>query len=257
MAGHGSTGSAIDSAIWSCIAMTSRFDLWTWPTPNGRKVTILLEELSADYSVHPIDIRKGAQFDPAFLALNPNNKIPVLRDNAPKLDGGPLVVSESGAILMYLAEDAGAFLPEGRDRWPVMQWLMFQMGGVGPMHGQANHFCAYIKEPNPYGADRYRKETERLYHVCDNQLSRNQWLAGDTLSIADFAVYPWAAQMDRPGLDIASFPNLDRWFARLSARPGVARGMAVLSDLTSPATMTDEEREIMFGDTQFKRWANG
>lgn len=237
--------------------MTARFELWTWPTPNGRKVTILLEELGVAYDVRAIDIRKGAQFDPGFLKLNPNNKIPVLRDNAPDLEGGPLVLSESGAILLYLAEDARAFLPPGRDRWVVTQWLMFQMGGVGPMHGQANHFCAYIKEPNPYGADRYRNETRRLYGVCDGQLARTEYLAGDTLSIADFVVYPWAAQMDRPGIDIAEFPNLKRWFDTLSARPGVQRGMDVLSDRTSSATMTDEEREVMFGATQYERRSRG
>lgn len=233
--------------------MTANFDLWFWPTPNGRKVTIMLEELGLDYDVHPVNIRQGEQFDPEFLKLNPNNKIPVLRDNAPKDGQGPLVLAESGAILLYLAEREGRFLPADRNRWAVKEWLMFQMSGIGPMHGQANHFNAYIKAENPYAQERYVKETRRLYQICDERLARSTWLAGEDLSVADFSVYPWAAQMDRAGIDDTNLPNLKRWFRRMSDRRAVQRGMAVLSESVTPARMTDAEREILFGRQQYMR----
>jgi GSH-dependent disulfide-bond oxidoreductase len=223
--------------------MSADLELWFWPTPNGRKVTILLEELGLEYAVHPVSIRAGDQHAPDFLALNPNGKIPVLRDNR-----AGITLWESGAILLYLAEREGRFLPDGPGRWAAIQWLMWQMGGLGPMHGQANHFTAYVATTHDYARERYQAEARRLYGVADGQLARTEWLAGDAPSIADFAAWPWAAQMDRAGLTRAPFPHLARWFDAMAARPGVIRGMAVLADRTSPPVMTEAERDQMFPD---------
>ncbi|MCB1956268.1 MAG: glutathione S-transferase N-terminal domain-containing protein [Rhodocyclaceae bacterium] len=201
--------------------------LYTWRTPNGRKVSILLEELGLPYEVRPIDITQRAQFAPEFLALNPNAKIPVIVDPEGP-DGRPIVVFESGAILIYLAEKAGRLLPRDvRSRTEVMQWLMFQMGGIGPMLGQAHHFLKFAPEPVPYAAERYRNEARRLYGVLERHLDSRDWVAGDDYSIADIAIYPWIARHEWQQIDLADFPVVRAWFERVGARPAVQRGMGV------------------------------
>jgi len=201
-------------------------DLYTWGTPNGRKASIALEELALPYKVHPIDIGKGDQFKPEYLAINPNGKIPSIVDpDGP--DGKPISVFESGAILIYLAEKTGKLLPkDARGRSVAIQWLMFQMGGVGPMFGQAHHFRRFAPEKIPYAVDRYTNETKRLYGVLDRRLKDAEFLAGD-YSIADIATYPWVARHEWQGVSLTEFPSVKRWFDALSARPAVARGMAV------------------------------
>ncbi|MCP5267554.1 MAG: glutathione S-transferase N-terminal domain-containing protein [Zoogloeaceae bacterium] len=199
-------------------------NLYTWGTPNGRKVSIMLEECDLPYSVQKIDITRGEQFDPAFVSINPNSKIPAIVD-----DEGPVTLFESGAILIYLAEKTGRFLPSsGNSRHQVLQWLMFQMGGVGPMFGQAHHFMRYAPEPVPYAIERYSKETLRLYGVLDKQLTVSECLAGD-YSIADMATYPWVARHEWHGVDLAQFPAVRRWFDAVGGRPAVQCGMAVPS----------------------------
>ena len=225
-------------------------DLYTWSTPNGRKASVMLEEVGLPYRVHPIDIGKGDQFAPAFVAINPNSKIPAIVDSDGP-DGKPIAVFESGAILIYLAEKTGKLIPAGapfgaptlrdakagaasaapaapRARYEVLQWLMFQMGGVGPMFGQAHHFRRFAPEKVPYGIERYTKETRRLYGVMDKRLGGAGYLAGD-YSIADIATFPWVARFEYQGVDLAEFPNVKRWFDAIAARPAVARGMAVPS----------------------------
>lgn len=200
-------------------------DLYTWGTPNGRKVSILLEELGLPYAVHSVDIGKKQQFEPAFLAVNPNGKIPAIVDQ--DADGGPLAVFESGAILMYLAEKAGRFWPKPvRERTAVTEWLMFQMGGLGPMAGQSHHFRRAAPEPIPYAIERYTTESRRIYGVMDQRLAGSPYLAGD-YSIADMACFPWIARHEWQQIDLADFPNLKRWYDALAARPAVAKGMAV------------------------------
>jgi GST-like protein len=200
-------------------------DLYTWGTPNGRKVSILLEELAVPYTVHAIDISKGQQFTPEFLAVNPNGKIPAIVDQ--NADGGPLAVFESGAILMYLAEKSGKFWPKDlRARYAVTEWLMFQMGGLGPMAGQTHHFRRFAPEKIAYAIDRYTNETKRIYGVMNKRLSASPYLAGD-YSIADMACYPWVARHEWQTIDLGEFPDLKRWFDGLTARPAVAKGMAV------------------------------
>ena len=201
-------------------------DLYTWGTPNGRKASIALEELALPYKTHPIDIGKGDQVKPDYLAINPNGKIPAIVDpDGP--DGKPMAVFESGAILIYLAEKAGKLLPkDARGRSVAIQWLMFQMGGVGPMFGQAHHFRRFAPEKIPYAVDRYTNETKRLYDVLDRRLKDVEFLAGD-YSIADIATYPWAARHEWQGVALTEFPSVKRWFDALSARPAVTRGMAV------------------------------
>lgn len=200
-------------------------DLYTWGTPNGRKVSILLEELAVPYTVHAIDISKGQQFTPEFLAVNPNGKIPAIVDQT--AEGGPLAVFESGAILMYLAEKSGKFWPKDlRARYAVTEWLMFQMGGLGPMAGQTHHFRRFAPEKIAYAIDRYTNETKRIYGVMNKRLSASPYLAGD-YSIADMACYPWVARHEWQTIDLGEFPDLKRWFDGLTARPAVAKGMAV------------------------------
>jgi glutathione S-transferase len=198
-------------------------DLYTATTPNGRKVSIALEEMGLPYRVHSIGLRRLEQKEPWFLAINPNGRIPAIVDRGE----GDFAVFESGAILVYLAEKCGRLMPaERRARSRVMQWLMFQMGGVGPMQGQANVFHRYFAEKIPVVIERYQNETRRLYGVMDGRLAQSEFLA-DEYSIADVAVYPWVAQHDWSGIDLASFPHLARWFAQLGARPAVRRGMDV------------------------------
>lgn len=202
-------------------------DLYTWGTPNGRKVSVMLEECALPYDVHKIDIGKGDQFKPEFVTINPNSKIPAIVDKDGP-GGNPISVFESGAILIYLAEKSGKFLPaDPHQRYAVLQWLMFQMGGVGPMFGQAHHFIRFAPEKVPYGIERYSKETRRLYGVMDKRLEQNEFLAGNPYSIADIATYPWVARHEYHQVDLAEFPNVKRWFDAISARPPVAKGMAV------------------------------
>ncbi|MBI1775697.1 MAG: glutathione S-transferase N-terminal domain-containing protein [Proteobacteria bacterium] len=203
-------------------------DLYTWGTPNGRKASIMLEELALAYLVHPIDIGKGQQFTPEFVKVNPNSKIPaIVDDDGP--GGKPLAVFESGAILIYLAEKHGRLLAkEGAERYLQIEWLMFQMGGVGPMFGQNHHFRRFAPEKIAYGIERYGKETERLYGVMDRRLGEAPYLAG-AYSIADIATYPWVARYDYQEIDLARFANVKRWFDAIGERPAVAKGMKVPS----------------------------
>ncbi|TVR99009.1 MAG: glutathione S-transferase family protein [Rhodospirillales bacterium] len=227
-------------------------DLYTWSTPNGYKVSIMLEETGLPYRMIPVDIGKGQQFDPAFLALNPNNRIPVIVDpDGP--DGRPLTLFESGAILIYLAEKSGRFLPDRpRDRYRVLQWLMFQMGGLGPMLGQAHHFRSYAPETIPYAVDRYTNETTRLYRVLDHRLGEAEYLGGD-YSIADIASYPWIRPWRRQGQDLDAHPNLKRWFQAIDARPAVQRGLQVPPPGTDlNRDMDAETRANLFGTRQFE-----
>ena len=199
--------------------------LYTWGTPNGKKVSIMLEEVELPYEVHPINIAKGDQLKPEYLAINPNNKIPSIIDTEGP-GGKPLKLFESGAILMYLAEKTGKFLPQGMDkRYEVIQWLMFQMGGVGPMFGQANYFYR-LEEKVPFAIERYYKEAIRLYKVLEQTLAQKDYLAGE-YSIADTATYPWVGRHDGHNVKLEEFPNVKRWFDGISQRPAVKRGMAV------------------------------
>ena len=202
-------------------------DFYAWNTPNGRKISVALEEMGLAYTVRPVDIGKGAQFDPAFLSISPNNKIPAIVDpDGP--EGRPISVFESGAILLYLGEKTGKFLPRDlRARVPVLEWLMFQMGGFGPMPGQVHHFAALASEADRrYGLERYMAETRRLYVVMDRHLAQYEHFARE-VSIADFAILGWAWRHERHKVDLADFPHVARWYAQMLARPGVARGFAV------------------------------
>ena len=202
-------------------------DLYTWSTSNGRKASIMLEELGADYTVHPIHIGKGDQFTPEYLAINPNGKIPAIVDSDGP-GGAPITVFESGAILIYLAEKHGRFLPtEPVARMEVIQWLMFQMGGIGPMFGQVHHFLRAAKEQVPYGIERYGTEVRRLYGVLDRRLDGRDHLAGDGYSIADIATWPWVFRREWQQIDLADFPNVKRWFDAVGSRPAVERGMQI------------------------------
>ncbi|MBI3451422.1 MAG: glutathione S-transferase N-terminal domain-containing protein [Rhodospirillales bacterium] len=202
-------------------------DLYTWGTPNGRKASIMLEELGLPYKVHPIDIGKGDQFTPEFLAINPNNRIPAIID--PQGPGGqPLTLFESGAILAYLADKTGRFYPaDPRKRYIVLQWLMFQMGGVGPMFGQAHHFMRNPKEEVPYAIARYGAEAKRLYGVMNVRLGQAEFLGSGEYTIADIATYPWVARHDWHRVDLNEFPNVKRWYDAIGARPAVQKGMKV------------------------------
>ena len=231
-------------------------DLYFWSTPNGYKVSILLEELGLPYRVIPVHIGKGDQFKPEFLRISPNNKIPAIVD--PDGPGGePVAMFESGAIMMYLAEKTGwRFLPEPmRQRYEVVQWLMFQMGGVGPMLGQAHHFRKYAPEPIPYAVDRYTNEAARLYRVIDQRLSQAAYLGGDEYSIADMATYPWLRAYKWQGQDIEDYPHLKRWYLDVRARPAVQRGLAVLSEKVdkTAAKPTGERWDNLFGSAQFDK----
>ena len=201
-------------------------DLYTWSTPNGRKVSIMLEECALPYRVHPIDIGKGDQFKPEFVAIDPNSKIPAIVDQDGP-EGTPFPLFESGAILMYLAWKTGRFFPTRiTDQFETIQWLMFQMGGVGPFFGQVHHFLRAAPEPVPYAIERYSKETRRLYAVMDKHLEQRDYLAQD-YSIADIATYPWVARYEWHKVDLNDFPAVKRWFDRISARPAVQAGMKV------------------------------
>ena len=201
-------------------------ELYTWSTPNGRKVSIMLEELALPYKVHAIDIGKGQQFGTEFVAISPNSKIPAIVDSDGP-DGTPYSLFESGAILLYLSDKTGRFLPQKKtQRFDAIQWLMFQMGGVGPMFGQVHHFLRAAPEPVPYAIERYGKETRRLYAVLDKHLAGHEWLASE-YSVADIATYPWVARHDWHKVDLADFPNVKRWFEIIAARPAVQQGMKI------------------------------
>lgn len=201
--------------------------LYTWSTPNGYKVSIALEELGLPYEVHPIDITQNEQFDPEFLKISPNNKIPAIID--PDGPGGePFALFESGAILLYLARKTGRLMPESlRAYWTAVQWLMWQMGGFGPMLGQAHHFLRFAPEDVPYAKERYRNETRRLYGVLDKRLGEAEWLARDEYSMADIATFPWAARHEWQEIDLDDFPNVKRWFDSIASRPAVQRGRTI------------------------------
>ena len=229
-------------------------DLYTGRTPNGQKIHIFLEEVGLEYREHYIDMDKGDQFAPEFLAISANNKIPaIVDDDGP--GGGPISVFESGAILIYLAEKTGKFLPtEPRPRWDVLQWLYWQMGGFGPMLGQAHHFNAYAPqrgETHAYAQARYTNEAGRLYRVLDKQLSDHEYVAGGGYSIADIAIFPWCRLYARQGQKIEDFPNVKRWFEQISARPAVAKDMVKLED--KAGTFTEESWNALFGSDQYKR----
>ena len=203
-------------------------DLYTWKTPNGRKISIMLEACGLEYKVHPIDISAGDQFKPEFLAISPNNKIPAIVDSEGP-DGAPISVFESGAVLLYLANKAQQYLPtDARKQMEVMEWLMFQMGSFGPYLGQAHHFNMFVKEPVPYAEERYNKEAQRLWGVLNSRLQQRDYVA-DELSIADFAIYPWAARFEFQRINPADYPAVERWMKRLEAFDFVQRGMLIPS----------------------------
>jgi GST-like protein len=227
-------------------------DVYSWATPNGHKVHIMLEEIGLPYQVHAIDIGAGDQFKPEFLSISPNNKIPAIVD-ADGPDGKPIALFESGAILVYLAGKTGQFLGNtDRERFDTLQWLMFQMGGVGPMLGQAHHFRMYAPEKVQYGIDRYTNEAKRLYGVIDRQVAKEGYLAGSEYTIADIATWPWLRSWQNQGVDINEFPDLKRWFEEIEARPAVQRGVQVLADRRKPIT-DDKAREMLFGATQYAK----
>ena len=226
-------------------------EVWSWPTPNGHKVHIMLEEVGLPYKVVPVDIGAGEQFKPEFLAITPNHRIPAIVD--PDGPGGePLHLFESGAILVYLGEKAGKLIPaDPHARLISFQWLMFQMGGVGPMFGQWNHFAVYAPEKLPYAIERYANEVKRLHRVLDKRLGEAAYLAGDEYSIADVATFPWVRSPERRNIDLAEYPNVKRWHDAIAARPAVERGVAVLDNQRRAGPLTDEQRENMFGTKQF------
>ncbi len=229
-------------------------NVYSWPTPNGHKVHIMMEEcgyrLGRDWQAHPVNIGAGDQFHPDFLKISPNNKIPALIDpNGP--DGKPISLFESGAILLYLAAKTGKFLPKSdRQRFEVLQWLMFQMGGLGPMLGQAHHFRIYAPEKIEYAINRYTNEAKRLYVVMNKQLQSHRFIAGNNYSIADIAIFPWLRSWQNQGIDWADYPELKIWFDKIAQRPAVMRGVAVLADLRKPLT-DDRARQALFGAQQY------
>jgi GST-like protein len=226
-------------------------DVYSWATPNGHKIHIMLEECGLPYTVHAIDIGAGDQFTPAFLAISPNNKIPAIVDTDGP-DGEPIALFESGAILVYLAAKTGRFMPEDvRGKYTVLQWLMFQVGGVGPMLGQAHHFRLYAPMQIDYPVERYTNEARRLYGVMDRRLAEVEYLAGD-YSIADIATFPWTRSYARQGIDLGDFPNVRRWYETIDARPAVQRGVTVLADRRKPQ-MSAKDKETLFGAAQYAR----
>lgn len=222
-------------------------DLYYWPTPNGWKISIMLEETGLPYNLVPVNIGKGEQFKPEFLAISPNNRMPAIVDHDPPGGGAPLSIFESGAILLYLAEKTGQLQPTDlRGRYEVAQWLMWQMGGLGPMSGQAGHFRSYAPEQIPYAIDRYSNEVNRLYGVMNKRLADRSYLAGD-YSIADIAAFPWVVGYGRLGQSIEELPHLKRWVDEVQARPAVARGLAVGADLRQQGPMSEEQKKVLFG----------
>jgi GST-like protein len=227
-------------------------DLYFWPTPNGYKISIFLEEVGMPYKVIPVDIGAGDQFKPDFLKISPNNRMPAIVDRDGP-GGKPISVFESGAILMYLADKTGKFWSkEPAARWRTAEWLMFQMGGIGPMFGQNGHFRNYAPEKIEYALNRYTNETKRLYGVVDRQLKDNTFVAGD-YSIADMAIWPWMRMPDRHGVEIDEYPNVKRWRASIEGRPAVKKAVAILEDRRRTGPIDEKTRENMFGATQYQR----
>jgi len=231
-------------------------DLYSWPTPNGFKVSIMLEEIGLAYRAIAVDIGAGAQFEPEFLAISPNNKIPAIVDSDGP-DGAPMSLFESGAILVYLAGKTGKLLPTSvRDKYRTLEWLMFQMGSVGPMLGQAHHFRIYAPQKIDYAIDRYTKEANRLYGVMDRRLAASPFIACDEYTIADIAIFPWLRSYKNQGVHLEAYPNVKRWFDAIAARPAVQRGLAVLADRRKPL-LDDKARENLFGARQYERHSGG
>jgi GST-like protein len=227
-------------------------DVFSWPTPNGHKVHIMLEECGLPYRALPVNIGAGDQFKPEFLKISPNNKIPAITDPQGP-DGKPISLFESGAILVYLSAKTGKFMPASdRAKYEVLQWLMFQMGSVGPMLGQAHHFRMYAPQKLEYAIDRYSNEARRLYGVIDRRLSQSAWLGGTDYSIADIATFPWLRSWEKQGIVLADYPHLQAWFNKIAERPAVQRGVKVMAELRRPIT-GDKEREVLFGKTQYER----
>lgn len=229
-------------------------ELFMWGTPNGYKISIMLEECSLPYVVRPVDIGKGEQFAPAFLQISPNNKIPAITDpDGP--DGAPISLFESGAILLYLAHKTGRFMPETeRSRWVVMEWLMFQMGGLGPMLGQAHHFRHYANETIPYAVERYGNETARLYGVMDRRLAQAAYLAGGNYTIADIAAFPWVRRHERHGIRLEDYPHVQRWYRAIDTRPAVMAGLKPLSEGEQRGILADDKSHaLLFGSGQYTR----
>ena len=231
-------------------------DVYSWPTPNGHKVHIMLEECGLrqdrDWRAIPVNIGTGDQFQPGFLRISPNNKIPALVDPSGP-DGKPISVFESGAILIYLAAKFGKFMPQtDRQKYDVLQWLMFQMGGVGPMLGQNHHFRLYAPEKLEYAINRYTNEAKRIYGVIDKQLATHKFIAGNQYTIADMAIFPWLRNWANQGVVLTDYPHLKAWFDTLAERPAVQRGVSVLAALRKPLT-DDKTRDILFGKTQYQK----
>ena len=228
-------------------------ELYTWPTPNGHKIHIMLEETGLPYSVHPVDIGAGDQFKPEFLKISPNNKMPAMIDTVGP-GGKPFALAESGAMLFYLASKTGRFLPDDLgDRWHVMQWVMFQMGHIGPMLGQAHHFLGYAPERIEYAMNRYRNEANRLYGVLERRLGESKYVACGEYTIADMAIVPWLRFPERQGVNIDEYPNVRRWRDAILARPAVQRALQVLADRRRAGPQTAAERENLFGAKQYAR----
>jgi GSH-dependent disulfide-bond oxidoreductase len=231
-------------------------DLYTWPTPNGHKIHIMLEETGLAYKVIPIDIGAGDQFKPEFLKISPNNKMPAMVDHdGPEGKGKPFALAESGAMLLYLAAKTGKFLPSDiRKRWQVTQWLMFQMGHIGPMLGQAHHFLGYAPEKIEYAMNRYKNEANRLYGVVEKRLQVSKYLACDEYTIADMAAMPWMRFPERQGVDIAEYPNVRRWRDAIAARPAVQKALQVLAERRRATPgFSKEQAEVLFGNTQYAK----
>ena len=227
-------------------------ELYSWPTPNGHKVHIMLEETGLSYEVHPVDIGAGDQFSEHFLKISPNNRIPAIIDRSGP-DHTPMPVFESGAILFYLAEKTGYFLPkDGHGRYRTMEWVMWQMGNFGPMLGQAHHFRQYAPERVDYAYERYTNEANRLYRVLEKRLSESPYVAGQHYSIADIAAFPWTRSAEKQGVDLDAYPNVQRWQEAIGQRPGVQRGLQVLADKRREG-FDDKAREVLFGATQYER----
>jgi GST-like protein len=227
-------------------------EVWTWPTPNGHKVHIALEELGLPYKVIPVNIGKGEQFRSEFLAVTPNHRIPAIVDHDGP-GGKPLALFESAAIMIYLSEKTGGRLipQDPLGRYKCLEWMMFQMGGIGPMFGQYNHFANYATEKIPYAIERYSNEVARLHRVLNKRLAEVPWLAGDEYSMADIITFPWIRNPQRRGVRLEDYPNVKRWTDAIAARPAVQRGVAVLAEKQRKGEITDAEREVMFGKTQF------
>ena len=227
-------------------------EVFSWATPNGHKVHIMLEECGLPYRVIPVDIGAGDQFKPEFLKISPNNKIPAMTDPSGP-DGKPISLFESGAILIYLAAKTGKFMPQAdRAKYDVLQWLMFQMGSIGPMLGQAHHFRMYAPEKIEYAVNRYSNEARRLYGVIDRRLAQSAWLGGSDYSIADIATFPWLRSWQNQGIVLTEYPHLKAWFDKIAERPAVQRGVKVLADRRRAIT-GEKEREILFGSKQYER----